>query len=675
MSYVISRRQWTVALLCTLTALSSDQARAQGIAWGWGSNSLGNLGTGDSFWARTAVPTAAPNTIIQVAAKWRHTLFLDSGGNVWAAGHNTFGQLGDGTTAHSLTPIPVQGLAGVLQVAAGSDHSLALRSDGTVWAWGNNYQGAIGPNGGSESAVPVQVTGLPPIKAIGAGLNHSLAVSVAGEVWCWGANLAGQLGDGNRSFVPEKRPVQAVDLAGVVSVAAGNYHSLACLASGQIYAWGANDDGQLGTGGYGASYIPVQVPGITDVASVAAAGYFSMALSTDGLVRTWGHNGKGQLGDGTYDRRDTPAVVPNLSGVAEVSAGKEMALARLADGTVLSWGSNSSSALGHGTDDYAVPTPTPVPGLLQITAICGADEYGLAVGPAFRFMSTTYAPSRTGVIGETALLRGYLRRVSTLAWMPNRLIRFEVAGTVVGSAMTGNDGMAVLPWVIGPGDPTRTVVVSFAGDTTATGSSRTSSLTAESYDTRVLVDDSSGVIGGYALLRAYLYAPGDRPLRGQTLTFKVDGTEVGSDVTRPAGYAQLGYTVAEAGGAGDRTLAAEFAGSGGWLASSGAAVLHATKNNVSLYCYGNTARRGHSVWLQARLRRWTDEALLVGRGSDFRVLGTLVGSATTVDTGWALLAWPVPAAEALGVHILTASFAGDAAHEPASGSGVFQVIP
>lgn len=35
----------------------------------------------------------------------------------------------------------------------------------------------------------------------------------------------------------------------VVAVAAGHYHSLAVTAEGEIWAWGRNEEGQLGRGG------------------------------------------------------------------------------------------------------------------------------------------------------------------------------------------------------------------------------------------------------------------------------------------------------------------------------------------------------------------------------------------------------------------------------------------
>jgi hypothetical protein len=94
-----------------------------------------------------------------------------------------------------------------------------------------------------------------------------------------------------------------------------------------------------------------------------------------------------------------------------------------------------------------------------------------------------------------------------------------------------------------------------------------------------------------------------------------------------------------------------------------------------MYAYGNTGRRGDRVWLQGLLRTTNDYTMLVGREVEFRVDGTLVGSAVTGDNGWALHLWTVPPATFPGRHLLKASFSGDAWYEAASDSRTFDVIP
>ena len=73
-------------------------------------------------------------------------------------------------------------------------------------------------------------------KAIAARLSHDLALAEDGTVWAWGANDSGQLGDG--TTVNRFSPVQVSGLSGVVAVVAGACHSLALRSDGSVWAWG-----------------------------------------------------------------------------------------------------------------------------------------------------------------------------------------------------------------------------------------------------------------------------------------------------------------------------------------------------------------------------------------------------------------------------------------------------
>ncbi|MCG2679100.1 MAG: hypothetical protein L6455_03910, partial [Kiritimatiellae bacterium] len=61
------------------------------------------------------------------------------------------------------------------QLAGGIDHSLALKENGTVWAWGDNAFGELGDGTSEDRLTPVQVSGMTDVISIGAGNNHSLA--------------------------------------------------------------------------------------------------------------------------------------------------------------------------------------------------------------------------------------------------------------------------------------------------------------------------------------------------------------------------------------------------------------------------------------------------------------------------------------------------------------------
>ena len=65
----------------------------------------------------------------------------------------------------------------------------------------------------------------------------------------------------------------------------------------------------------------MRVAGLTDVKAVACGTYHSLALKNDGTAWAWGYNNQGQLGDGTTTDRWTPVQVAGLTGVTALAAG------------------------------------------------------------------------------------------------------------------------------------------------------------------------------------------------------------------------------------------------------------------------------------------------------------------------------------------------------------------
>jgi hypothetical protein len=146
-------------------------------------------------------------------------------GRLYAFGDNYWGQLGSTTNnqAEAANPTPtvvtLPGATGpVTQVAAGSDDSFAVTSTGQLYAFGNNDYGQLGSatNNGTSNAnptpTPVTLPGATgPVTQIAAGFGHSLAVTSTGQLYAFGNNVSGQLGSatnsGNETANPTPAPV------------------------------------------------------------------------------------------------------------------------------------------------------------------------------------------------------------------------------------------------------------------------------------------------------------------------------------------------------------------------------------------------------------------------------------------------------------------------------------
>lgn len=90
----------------------------------------------------------------------------------------------------------------LLSSLAGAGGGDGLPRTGSVYGFGDNSHGAVGqPPPAADAYVPTPVPSLPPsVSAVAAGHYHSLALSAGGEVWAWGRNDEGQLGRGLHSL-------------------------------------------------------------------------------------------------------------------------------------------------------------------------------------------------------------------------------------------------------------------------------------------------------------------------------------------------------------------------------------------------------------------------------------------------------------------------------------------
>ncbi len=218
---------------------------------------------------------------------------------------------------------------------------------------GVEYRVCISTQGGFKqyctTFFPPDGTGIPtttPGNSLAAS-SHSLAVKSDGTAWAWGANQDGQIGDGSVS--DSATPLAVTGLSNVIAIASGGAHSLAVTADGAVWSWGANASGQLGDGSNTDSAVPLHIAGLHGITAVAAGDNHSLALGSDGTVWAWGENSSGQLGDGTTVNRNAPAVVEGLGDIVAIAAGKVHSMALSRDGTVWSWGGNYSGQLGDGT--------------------------------------------------------------------------------------------------------------------------------------------------------------------------------------------------------------------------------------------------------------------------------------------------------------------------------------
>ena len=263
------------------TALAIDTT---GHVWGWGANGSSDLCLGNSTQHDT--PVELPFTDVTAVAGAADHATYDAGGVLYSCGMGVYGELGDGSTITSKVPVRVTGLSGttVTALAAGFGTAGALLADGAYYDWGENNLGQLGDGTTQDSDVPVQVKLPGAVSQAFAGGNdpedgQTLVRLASGMVYAWGADQSYQLGDDKTANEPS--PVEITPPAGVIyeAVASGGNTSYGVSTAGNVYAWGGADAGALGDGSTATARTPVNVESGASALISATSHVVAVALS------------------------------------------------------------------------------------------------------------------------------------------------------------------------------------------------------------------------------------------------------------------------------------------------------------------------------------------------------------------------------------------------------------
>jgi alpha-tubulin suppressor-like RCC1 family protein len=187
-------------------------------------------------------------------------------------------------------------LGPVRDVVSGFRHACAITERGDVWCWGGNEDGLLG-NGTTDSTEgAVRVERLPePTFALALGATYTCALTTSHKVFCWGARVDAEDGD----VEPELFPTHVA--VGTATAIAATSRSACAVIDGGVRCWGADDFGLLGRVPHGPSPI-VDVPNMSGVVALAGGDTHMCALTASGDVFCWGDNRMGELGSGTTDK-------------------------------------------------------------------------------------------------------------------------------------------------------------------------------------------------------------------------------------------------------------------------------------------------------------------------------------------------------------------------------------
>jgi alpha-tubulin suppressor-like RCC1 family protein len=194
--------------------------------------------------------------------------------------------------------------------------------------------------------------------------------------YAWGYNDEGQLGDGTTT--ESHVPVTMTQLAGFNPIAldSGMYHCLALKPDGTVWSWGYNYYALGDEAETTSSATPIQVATISSITAISAGQEYSLARKSDGTVWGWGRNQWGQLGPGAPLAHAPTPIQIDISGVQSIAAAYRWCLALKTDGTVWAWGSNAQGLGDGSTTTSSAPVQVDI---TDVTAVAVGGFHGVAL--------------------------------------------------------------------------------------------------------------------------------------------------------------------------------------------------------------------------------------------------------------------------------------------------------
>lgn len=226
--------------------------------------------------------------------------------------------------------------------------------------------------------------GAPAWTQVSVGGEHWCALSGPGELYCWGANGVGQLGTGaTPSYAAEPQRVGTASDWRVVAAAENG--TCAIRGAGDLYCWGGGKlvGNYVGDGTTDGHDVPTPIGVGASWSTVAVASGHACALRTTGELHCWG--GDGFVGDGTTLEHLAPTRIGTASDWTSISVGPYHSCGIRGTGELYCWGPDRDGELGDGAPMQARRSPVRVGAEGDWTAVSagGTDRAGGSSGDEY----------------------------------------------------------------------------------------------------------------------------------------------------------------------------------------------------------------------------------------------------------------------------------------------------
>lgn len=329
---------------------------------------------------------------------------LDGHGDVWCKGWVGTGQLGtqqDLFLLDRFLQVPLPAGIDPVSLECRGDIKCVVTANASVWCWGmaaasffaaSNQTFLLSGNYRPPVLLARDFAKIESSGVAGCGLRRQ-----SGDVYCWGDSTAGQLGLGTQ--------FHATDPAFVLASATGlscNVDACYAVKNGQVYAWGYLTDA-ADTYTTRNVRVPTLVPDLASVMvqNVSAMSFGVCARTSADDVYCWGNNFRGQLGTGNLTSTRPALIFTDARRLASSAQYSMCAVQKLTE-AIFCWGYNAYYVAGTGPQQ-ATPTAItmpawtrgkPVTDLQCLTVLCCAEIEGMLLfwGSGYSYI-TTHSPT------------------------------------------------------------------------------------------------------------------------------------------------------------------------------------------------------------------------------------------------------------------------------------------
>ena len=225
--------------------------------WSFGSNSFGELCLESTNESESSPKQSKFDDIVSISCGYCFSIFQTKNGDIYSCGNNLYGKLGIGSLVRQSKPTLLDLPPKITQFSCGYGNSIFLDKKGKVYGCG--YSTAAGSYRNESLVVKIPI--IPRIIFIATTCGNTILIDENNCCWSVGNNTYGQSGTGFESSKP-KMIKGLENITNISSTGSNCYHVIATDKTGQIFAFGYNNSGQLGVNDYENKPTPTKLDAI-----------------------------------------------------------------------------------------------------------------------------------------------------------------------------------------------------------------------------------------------------------------------------------------------------------------------------------------------------------------------------------------------------------------------------